>query len=220
MADGYVAIVTSCEKNKKLYPQIKERFDKLNIPYYVLYGNPKLYYSFPNYSLPGIYNLEDNHILKINVCDGYESLIFKIVSALKYVKTHHPNSFVLKTDDDVEFVDYPSIIRYMNIMKSHDYGGHYSCKDVNRQYHFGKCKLEKWNTTLYQGRVICGWCSGGFYILSPKARDAIIDFYDNPVNGNFILHEIYEDKFIGDTLYKAGIKPISLAVKEDGSVKW
>lgn len=219
LSNDFVIIITSCQKFKNKEGDIHKRFQPFGVPYYILYGNPELNYGFPNYKKKW-WEL-NNHSLEMEVCDAYESLPFKICSGLKFVQEKHPNSFVLKTDEDVEILDFNTIFQYLQAIKQNNmnYVGNYIKTDVvQTDYHFGKCKSKKWNTTRYHGKLIGGWCCGGFYTLSPFARDTVLKYYDDPKNKKDILKEIYEDKFIGDILFRNKIEAISIPIKK--YVKW
>jgi hypothetical protein len=137
----------------------------------------------------------NNNILQINIDDKYENLSKKLYLAYEYIYKNTDYTHIYKVDDDFFNVN----INF-NIDYNLDYYGNYIIKNIDKKYHFNKCFDNNLNNIEYQGEFIHNYAAGGYgYILSRKALFFIIN------NKDYIYNEIYEDKAIGDVLYKNNI---------------
>lgn len=148
---------------------------------------------------------EDN-ILYVNVKDYYENLPKKMILAYEWVYKNTMYTHIYKVDDD--FYNYK-----IKVNNNYDYYGNKLINRINRTYHYGKCTNEYLNNTPYNNEFIFKYAAGGYgYILS---RNAIFILLNNK---NYIINELYEDKAIGDVLYKNNIivnnQPNTLIKKE------
>lgn len=133
-------------------------------------------------------------ILHIDVEDIYENLSKKLIKAYRYIYNNTSYTHIYKVDDDFFELN----INMDNLYQ--DYYGNYIIKNLKKDYHFGKCDNDKYNNTEYQGDFIYKYAAGGYgYILSRKSLYYLI------YNTDYICNEIYEDKAIGDVLYKNNI---------------
>ena len=78
-------------------------------------------------------------------------------------------------------------------------------KNLDRKWHFGKCNNIELNNLEYDGEYIAPYAAGGLgYILSRKSIEILLKNKDMFYNKN----EYYEDKIVGDILYK--VQPITI----------
>jgi histo-blood group ABO system transferase len=136
-----------------------------------------------------------NNELNVNIDDKYENLSKKMYLAYEYIYKNTDYTHIYKVDDDFFNVNINFDIDY-NL----DYYGNYIIKKLTKNYHFNKCYDNNLNDIEYQGEFIHNYAAGGYgYMLSRKALFFIIN------NKDYIYNEIYEDKAIGDVLYKNNI---------------
>ena len=103
---------------------------------------------------------------------------------------------IYKVDDDFFKVNINTNIELLNL----DYYGNYIINNMDRTYHFDKCHDKELNTIEYENKFFYKYAAGGYgYILSRKSIYILIQ------NKSYIFNEIYEDKAIGDVLYKNNI---------------
>lgn len=143
----------------------------------------------------GVSGIIDN-TLYIDMEDNYEDLSKKMYEGIKYIYANTDYNYIYKVDDD--FFD--MTINLIDEIYC-DYYGNYIINNIIRDYHFGKCNDEELNKLKYDGLFINPYAAGGYgYILSRNAMFYIVN------NKEYIYNEIYEDKAIGDVLYKNNIK--------------
>jgi hypothetical protein len=136
---------------------------------------------------------KENNILYVKCNDYYEKLPKKMILAFEWIYKNTLYTHIYKVDDDF----------YNNINKIFlcDYYGNKEIKRINNKYHFGKCENKKINKEEYMGTYTNPYAAGGYgYILS---RESIFILLNNK---NYIINELYEDKAIGDVLFKNNIK--------------
>jgi len=179
-------LVLCCE-NKPIYidnqRRIIEMLENAKVNYLLLKGN----------SESVIYNKE-NKTLFVDIVDVYENLPVKIYKGYEWVYYNTDYNYVYKIDDNFIFTDKNKIPYEM-----YDYYGNFLVKNLDRKWHFGKCANNELNNLEYTGKFIAPYAAGGFgYILSRKSLEILLKnkefFYDK--------NEIYEDKIVGDILYK------------------
>lgn len=200
--NSLMVMITSCYKNRHKIEIIRKYLcsllGKFNISYKFIIGNSKLKKAY-------MYN----DIIFLPCPDSYEYLPNKIFLGLNYLYHHYPNSFFLKIDDDT-FINPYNLI---NLSLNSYYLGKVKKVDMtfNRQWHRGKCSNRLKNNLLYpQNRIIInslyakGEC--GYFI-----HRSIIPILNK--HRKYIITDLYEDKAIGDVLFKNGIKPKDMGVK-------
>jgi hypothetical protein len=222
--DKFIVLITSCHKNINRKNKLLERFNKLGLPYFIIYGNKDIEYGVVKNPLFEVKDLNKGVSkprsleLHINVSDHYEGLTFKNFYAIKYIYENYPNINILKMDDDTEILDYITFKNYLRIFikNEYDYAGNYQLGNrCQLNYHFGKCKSEDWNKTLYKGTLNANFCSGGCFLLSNNSIKLIIEY----INKNSLINEIYDDKLIGDILLNK-VKPIYFNFLNEKIIKW
>ena len=138
---------------------------------------------------------ENNKILNVKCYDIYENLSLKMAMAYKWIYDNTNYDFIYKIDDDHNFNKYKIPHNY----EDYDYYGNEICvkKFYTKSWHFGKCHSDELNTTLCSDEFIHKYANGGFgYILSRHAIKILLDNYDE------LITKLYEDKAVGDILYK------------------
>jgi Galactosyltransferase len=186
--------IISCSKNIDKIAAIRATWvkdlEKYNIPYYFIIGDP----SINDYKIVG-------DILYVPCADSYESLLQKVCCFYKYVVGHTAYDHVYKVDDDC-FVN--AELLYATGFWNFNYFGRIVCSDereLNRNWHFGKCNTSVHNNTPYAGEYYGAWCGGGYgYFLSRLAMEQLI-------STAFTTVDLYEDKAIGDALRMKNILP-------------
>lgn len=142
---------------------------------------------------------EESKILTLNTEEIYENLPKKVLNGFKWIYDNYPNiTHVYKVDDDfgTNVMDYIPC-NYMN----YDYYGNFIVEVLISTWHYGKCKNKDLNEKEYNKPFINPHAGGGCgYILNRKSIKIIKD------NEDEITDDIYEDKAIGDVLYKNGVK--------------
>lgn len=137
-----------------------------------------------------------NNILELDIKESWENLPKKVFESIKFIYTNTTYTHVYKVDDQF----YLNNIDTTNKMLSYDYYGNILINDINRKYHFGKCSDEKLNKTEYTGEFFTKYASGEYgYIISRKCMFFILK------NKRYMYKELYEDKAIGDILFKNNI---------------
>jgi hypothetical protein len=176
-----------CCDNKPIYidnqKKVIEMLENAKVDYLLLKGNTET----TNYN-------KDIKTLFVDVVDVYENLPIKIYKGYEWVYNNTDYNFVYKIDDNFIFTDKNKVSNEM-----YDYYGNYLVKNLDRRWHFGKCANNELNNLEYAGKFIAPYAAGGFgYILSRKSLETLLKnkefFYDK--------NEIYEDKIVGDILYK------------------
>jgi FMN phosphatase YigB (HAD superfamily) len=147
-------------------------------------------------------------LLEVDAPDDYESLPRKVRAAFVGIHEQH-GSAVFKIDDDLRIAD-PGRLResVRGLLGSGlDYAGfEVAGATHDRTWHWGKCRDPALNGTPYGRRYVGPWANGPFYYLSARALRAFtLAMLRFPAQ---IEGELYEDKFVGDTLRAEGI-PLS-----------
>ena len=181
-----VAIILSCHKylSSRAFDQ-----DITELPfefrYFVGERDPR---RFTNIALP-------TNVVELPCKDNYESLVFKVHEAIKWVSSNLEFDYILKTDDDIIFDSELILNLYDKILSnSVDYGGHFVRPE----------KMPLWS---YMHQHSCEdpilkcipavspqlpYASGGAYFLSKKAVNAYLNHF--PLMRKDI---IFEDGFMG-----------------------
>tara|TARA_Y100000591_G_scaffold306133_1_gene304279 strand:- start:9596 stop:12895 length:3300 start_codon:yes stop_codon:yes gene_type:complete len=184
--DKKIIFLINCslkEQYKDRYIQLYEKLQNFKYDYLILINKK------------GSNEIKDN-ILYIDIDDHYENLSKKIYEGIKYIYNNTDYNYIYKVDDD--FFNYN-----INITDEIycDYYSNHVINSLNREYHFGKCFDKELNYLTYGGEFLRNYAGGGYgYVISRKSMFYIIN------NKDYIYNEIYEDKAIGDVLYKNNIK--------------
>jgi hypothetical protein len=137
-----------------------------------------------------------NNILYVNIDDIYENLSNKIYEGIKYIYQNTDYEYIYKVDDDFFKVN-------INLDENEiltDYYANYIINNITRDYHRGKCFDNELNENNYNGIFYNKYGAGGYgYVISRKSMFYIVN------NKNYITNELYEDKAIGDVLFKNNI---------------
>ena len=146
-----------------------------------------------------IYDKESKTLI-IDLEEKYENLPRKIINALEWILYNQEFSFikyVYKFDCDFA----KNALNF--IPKNYDSYDYYGNLIVNKFidiWHIGKCNSIELNKTKYLNEFIAPYAGGGYgYILSKKSISILVD------NKNEFEEYLYEDKAIGDILYKNNI---------------
>ena len=182
-----------------------------NILYLILASDKELYSERYNKLLAYLKNFKEdylillgnhnkiekkNNILYVDIEDHYENIPKKIITALEWIYKNTWYTHIYKVDDDFFKVNINTNIELLNL----DYYGNYIINNMDRTYHFDKCHDKELNTIEYENKFFYKYAAGGYgYILSRKSIYILIQ------NKSYIFNEIYEDKAIGDVLYKNNI---------------
>lgn len=145
---------------------------------------------------------EEEKILNLNCNDKYVGLPEKVMKTFHYLI--NDNRFkdykhFIKLDDDME------VIKRFDKIEG-DYLGNVNYSEGNRQWHVGKTGTF-WDKVPYLGEFK-PWCMGGFgYIVSRSSLEKVIPNFE-------YVDNIYEDVYMGLIMFKAGIKPKTINIKE------
>jgi len=150
----------------------------------------------------------DTDLLMVNAPDNYESLPLKISAALEYVyRNFQTPTSCFKIDEDIEVNDTKELAALMKLLNESDadYAGFAGNNKImqERTWHFGKCQDKLLGRRPYTKRFKGCWAYGGLYFLSTKAIQSFVleaKRFPDEVAG-----EMYEDKYVGDTLRECGI---------------
>lgn len=145
-------------------------------------------------------------LLEVDAPDDYESLPRKVREVFVHIHERHGGA-VFKIDDDLQITD---AVRFCESVRALlgaevDYAGfEVGCAAHDRAWHWGKCRKAALNRTPYGRRFVGPWANGPFYYLSATALHAFalaVLRFPAEIEG-----ELYEDKFVGDTLRAEGIR--------------
>lgn len=151
-------------------------------------------------------HIESDKVIHLDCDDTYEGLPNKTHSLCKYFLTSelsHKYTHICKTDRSTiikQLIPYLPQLDYYGYTQSGS-----DPPDYRRTYHYGKCSQNsEWNNKKYTGEFVT-YCGGGVcYVLSQKSIKIIAGTPDDPTS------EIYEDLYVGKTLFKNKIYPYHL----------
>lgn len=152
-----------------------------------------------NISTDKIVYYGETRILKLPIAESYENIPHKVITAYKWVYDNMPNiEYIYKLDDDFG----PNVMKFIpNNYQDYDYYGNFIVTVLISAWHFGKCNKDELNNREYNKPFIHPYGGGGYgYIINRKSLGILID------NQNEIKNDLYEDKAIGDILFKNNIK--------------
>ncbi|GMV60202.1 MAG: hypothetical protein AMXMBFR72_32940 [Betaproteobacteria bacterium] len=145
-------------------------------------------------------------LVEVDAPDDYESLPKKVRAAFVHAYERH-GCAVFKIDDDLEITDGTRFVDNVRALigGAVDYAGfEVGSPDHDRTWHWNKCHDAVLNRTPYGKRFRGTWANGPFYYLSAAALRAFALAtlrFPSEIDG-----ELYEDKFVGDTLRAEGVR--------------
>lgn len=148
------------------------------------------------------------HTDNLFLCPGsecYEHTPRKVFYFFEYCLYNFDFDYIFKCDHDTLIS--PSNFKKINY--NFDFAGCVCPKEIrfNNNYHFGKCKNEKLNSTPTTIKPLNDRVIGGSgYFVSKKACEMLVDHK----NMFFDYNNIYEDVIVSNILYKHNIKPKNL----------
>lgn len=146
--------------------------------------------------LTGKDNIIEKNYIYVNIDDCWENIPKKIITAYDLIYKFTNYNFVYKVDDDFMNIK----LNLSNNIFNYDYFGNQIITKIKRDYHFNKCKDDELNKTEYKDEFIAPYAGGGYgYLLSRKSINIILQ------NLEYFNYELYEDKAVGDILYKNNI---------------
>ena len=189
----YVILIISCQKRKKRQNLLRQTWVK----------------DMNRLGFRCIFVIGNNHtqdtklfgdILWTDCNDYYEGLPEKIIKSLSYIYQYFHFEYVFKIDDDcvlnpISFLKLSLKNHYIGVKKEVD-------KQFNRFWHKGKCSQSKLNTIPYPiQRIYYHIHAKGEsgYFLSKYAISLLLR------HKKYIESDLYEDKVVGDVLWRKGI---------------
>ncbi len=145
-------------------------------------------------------------LVEVDAPDDYESLPKKVRSAFLHAYERY-GCAVFKIVDDLQITDGTRFVDDVRalIRGAVDYAGfEVGSPDHDRTWHWNKCRDAVLNRMPYGKRFRGTWAQGPFYYLSAAALRAFALAslrFPSEMDG-----ELYEDKFVGDTLRAEGIR--------------
>ena len=195
LSNKIIILIISCKKNihkiNKLRSLWVNDLKKFGITCLFVIGNNK---TEPSQILDDILFLEAN--------DYYEALPEKIYYSFQYINKHFEFDYIYKVDDDL-------ILNPLYLIKTQLVGDYIGIRkdvklDFNRYWHKNKCydkqkekipyPTNRINLNTYHAKGESG------YFISKKAVSLLVKYE------KYIISDLYEDKVIGDILWKEGIK--------------
>lgn len=141
--------------------------------------------------------------------DNYESLTDKSLMAIKWAVENRDFDLLLKTDDDVVFLD--GFEEMVSEALKHDYSGVLATGGYPSKWHFGKCEDQELNKTIVQVPKVI-YCRGGGYFLS---RMAALLLAKQELRSDRC---IFEDAEVGELLRRSQIAANRIETKD--GMKW
>lgn len=141
--------------------------------------------------------------------DNYESLTDKSLMAIKWSFENKDFDLLLKTDDDVIFLD--GFDEMILEASKYDYCGSLARGGYLSSWHFGKCEdKELGSKRVHVPNVI--YCRGGGYFLSRRSVSLLAKQELRPDRC------IFEDAEVGELLRKSQITANRIEIKD--GMKW
>ena len=128
--------------------------------------------------------------------DNYESLTKKTLMAVKWAVENRDFDLLLKTDDDVIFLDHFDDVVYD--ASKYDYSGALENGGYNSSWHSGKCENKMLHAEKFFIPPVC-YCQGCVYFLSKKSASILAN---HELGDDYC---IYEDAEVGNILRKSKI---------------
>jgi hypothetical protein len=145
-------------------------------------------------------------LVVVDAPDDYESLPKKVRAAFVHAFERH-GCAVFKIDDDLQITDAARFVDNVRalVQGGAEYAGfEVGSPDHDRTWHWNKCRDAALNRMPYGKRFRGTWANGPFYYLSATALRAFALAtlrFPSEIDG-----ELYEDKFVGDTLRAEGLR--------------
>jgi glycosyltransferase involved in cell wall biosynthesis len=185
----FMFITCDLPEYKIKHKELLDFLDTFNYNYIIVKCNPG----------KTIYDKKSKTLI-IDLEEKYENLPRKIINALEWILYNPELSFikyVYKFDSDFAKNSLNFIPKNYD---SYDYHGNLIVNKFIDIWHIGKCNSIELNKTKYLNEFIAPYAGGGYgYILSKKSISILVD------NKNEFEEYLYEDKAIGDILYKNNI---------------
>jgi predicted O-linked N-acetylglucosamine transferase (SPINDLY family) len=191
---GAIGLIITCEKYFERALRLHAKLSALNaLPLWLVVGRGA--------NVPAHADL-----VQVDAPDDYESLPKKVRAAFVHAYERH-GCAVFKIDDDLQITDGTRFVDDVRALigGAVDYAGfEVGSPDHDRTWHWNKCRDAALNRMPYGKRYRGTWANGPFYYLSAAALRAFALAtlrFPSEIDG-----ELYEDKFIGDTLRAEGIR--------------
>jgi glycosyltransferase involved in cell wall biosynthesis len=185
--DNTLYIILACDKYIERYNTLINNLNNLSseINYIIVKaGNDDISYN----------SIEK--ILYVDSIENYESLPQKISRAYEWLYYNTSYKYYYKVDDDFDFSK-----QIIMDISEYDYFANYIVDQYNPKWHFGKCDSNILNSQKNVSPFITIYGGGGYgYIISRLSLELLtynIKFFNTSC--------IYEDKIVGDILYREGI---------------
>tara|TARA_B100000902_G_C27147707_1_gene832017 strand:+ start:183 stop:794 length:612 start_codon:yes stop_codon:yes gene_type:complete len=187
-------IILSCKKYEKR--RILQDTSRVGDHMYFI-GDPKL-------SSPLVKWRGSSGTVHLPCPDNYESLSLKTFMAVKWAVENKDFDLLLKTDDDVIFLDgFNKVVRDAS---QYDYSGDIKDGGYDSDWHTGKVENKKLNTRKFFIPPI-SYCQGCVYFLS---KQAALILAKHELTNDYC---IYEDAEVGNILWKSKIYPSQIDVE-------
>jgi len=145
-------------------------------------------------------------VVELDAEDTYEGLPEKVVSAVAYA-LRNGFEYFFKVDSDILIFPRRFLYNFHANLRGKDFFGLVSLIDmeesgegecrINRNYHFGRCKLEFLNSQEYGGVAPLSVAGGVTYGLSKAAMQAVVDTVRSPRHQRWLQENrrvnLYED---------------------------
>ena len=188
-------VILTCEKYKsKMLQQDTSRLGD----YMYFIGDPSL--SDP---------MVKGRVVYLPCRDNYESLTDKSLLAIKWAVENREFDLLLKTDDDVVFLD--GFEEMVFEASKYDYSGVLARGGYPSKWHFGKCEDKELNKMIVQVPKVI-YCRGGGYFLSRKSASLLAKQHLRPDRC------IFEDAEVGELLKRYEI--IANRIETKRGMKW
>ena len=138
----------------------------------------------------------DGEIVYLPCPDNYENLTQKTLMAVKWAVENKDFDLLLKTNDDVIFLDYFDEVVYD--ASKHDYSGALENGGYKSSWHVGKCENKMFHAEKFFIPPVC-YCQGCVYFLSKKSASILAN---HELGDDYC---IYEDAEVGKILSKSKI---------------
>lgn len=191
---GAIGLIITCEKYFERALRLHARLSALNaLPLQLVVGRGA--------NVPAHADL-----VQVDAPDDHESLPKKVRAAFVHAYERH-GCAVFKIDDDLEITDGTRFVDDVRALigGGADYAGfEVGSPEHDRTWHWNKCRDAVLNRLPYGKGFRGTWANGPFYYLSAAALRAFalaVLRFPSEIDG-----ELYEDKFVGDTLRAEGIR--------------
>lgn len=151
----------------------------------------------------------EGHVLWLDAPDSYEALPRKSVALFEWLRANSGFAHIFKIDDDC-FLDAERAIGGLSYRR-HDYFGRRLTLrpgQMDRLWHQGRSASPAAAREIDKSPEPSEYADGGAgYVLSRRALEALHDVWQSPEGAWLRLVSFMEDKLVGDSLARAGIRP-------------